>query len=234
MHRLSRTGAAVASLGLLTLTASTAVASPPRMYHSVSVESASFDSVRVDGCLQTEIFAAATTGHWAGRHGPSGRQLGPTSVFVRVTDVCARPAGGIGAAAGPGGAVVLEVEATSMSIGLTTDQHLTSATASGILAGTDQDGAPVAVSMDVRWTGTGPLEHATVSHHTRLPEGNVTAADNTWRRGATATAAVSLDGRVLTGSDEDSAVERVKSHCIEVPTGRIPAEDFYPCFGFPG
>ncbi|GAA5163565.1 hypothetical protein [Ornithinimicrobium tianjinense] len=233
MHPLSRTSAALASLALVTMTASAAVASPPRMYHSVSVESASFDSVRVDGCLQTEIFAAATTGHWAGRHGPSVRQQGPTSVFVRVTDLCASPAG-ITAAAGPRGAVVLQVEATSMDVGLRTDQHLRSAVASGALEGTDQDGAPVQVGMDVHWTAAGPLEHSTLAHHTRLPEGQVTAADNAWRRAATATATVTLDGRVLTGTDEDSAVERVKSHCIEVPTGRFPPEDFYPCFGFPG
>ena len=139
------------------------------------------------------------------------------------------------AAAGPGGEVLLAVEASSMSIGLTTDQHLTWARAVGTLQGTDQDGAPVTVGLDVLWTAVGPLEHTTDASHTRYPgEGNVSAAANEWTRRATATAVVTLDGQQLSGFDEDSMIQRTRSHCIEVPAGSDPAGDFFPCFGFPG
>jgi hypothetical protein len=234
MRRTS--AAALAGLTLLTLLAAPAGAAPPRMYHNVSVVSASFDSVQVDGCLQTELYAAATTGHWAGRHGPAVKQDGPTSVFVRVMDVCTDPGGDlVTAAAGPGGDVLLEVEATSMSIGLTTDQHLTSARAAGTLEGTDQDGTPVTVGLDVRWTAAGPLEHVTEGGSTRYPgEGIVAGAANEWLRPATATAVVTLDGDPLHGSDAESMIQRTKSHCLEVPTGSDPPEDFFPCFGFEG
>lgn len=232
-HVRAATGAL--ALALLPLVVPTAQAAPPSMYHNVDVVSASFDSAQQEGCLLTQVFASATTGHWAGRHGPSVKQDGPSGVLLRVTDTCSAPAGDVSAAAAdPGGVVLLEVEATSMALPLVTDQKLTRAGASGVLAGTDQDGTPVTVEMDVTWTGTGPLEHTTVRTKERLPGGNVSSAANEWGRAATARATVRLGEEVFTGTDDESRIERTKSHCIEIPTGPTTPEDFFPCFGFPG
>jgi hypothetical protein len=234
MNRTSRTTAALAALALVPALAPAAHAAPPRMYHTVSAESASFDSLQVEGCLQTELFVGATTGHWAGRHGPATKQAGPTGVLVRITDICQEAPEGFGtAAAGPGGAVVLQVEAQGM-IGLTTDQHLTSATVTGTLDGTDQDGAPVTVGVDVTWTAVGPLEHTTYSIHDGFPDGNATSTGNEWSRAATGTATVTLDGQALWGFDDDARIERTKGHCIEIPKGAPSDAEFFPCFGFPG
>lgn len=230
-----RTITGVVAVSLLPLLVPTASAAPPNMYHTVSAESASFDSAQLDGCLLTEIFAAATTGHWAGDHGPSVKQDGPSAVFLRVTDTCAAPVDGPStAAAGPGGAVLLEVEATSMQLPLVTDQQLRRASAVGTLEGTDQHGTPVTVGLEVVWTGAGPLEHTTVRTHDRLPDGNVSSTANEWGRPATAQATVHLGDQVLTGTDAESRIERTKSHCIEIPTGPTVPEEFFPCFGFPG
>ncbi len=228
--------ATVAALGLVAVAATGAVASPPRMYHNVSVESASLDTIAVvDDCLQQEIFVSSTAGHWVGRQSGSNRQEGPTAVFIRVIDLCA--AGGTegmtAAAAPPGGSVVLQVEAQAM-IGLQTDQQLTYASVSGVLPGTDQEGNPVSVVLDARWTQAGALEHQTYSSHDNLPEGTVSATSNEWSRPATAVVTVSVEGMTFHGVDPDSMVSRVKGRCIEVPKGSNPApEEFFPCFGFP-
>lgn len=234
MKHVRATASAVA-VSLAPLLAATAQAAPPNMYHNVDVVSASFDSAKEEGCVLTQIFAAATTGHWAGDHGPSVRQQGPSGVLLRVIDTCAAPPQDLSAAAaGPSGVVLLEVEAMSMALPLVTDQHLTRASAVGILEGTDQDGTPVTLDLDVLWTATGPLEHTTVRTHDRLPDGVVSSTANEWGREATASATVRLGDQVFTGTDEESRIERTKSHCIEVPTGRTALGDFFPCFGFPG
>lgn len=223
--------AALGALGLLAAAASGAAASPPRIYHTATAQSASLDTLAVvDGCLQQEIFVGSTSGHWVGPHDGSNRQDGPTSVFLRVTDLCSGDPGA--PAAAPGG-VVLEVEAQGM-IGLQTDQHLTYAEASGQLSGTDQDGNPVTLTLDAHWTGVGTLEHHTYHSHENLPEGNVSATGNEWSRFATGTVTVSLDGTTYAGDDADSLLTRVKGRCIEVPKGSNPVPgEFFPCFGFP-
>ena len=231
---MNRTVLATSSALCLMLTAATANASPPRIYHNVSVESASFDSVQVDGCLQTELYVSATTGRWTSQGG-SNAQQGPTSVFVRVLDLCSTDTAGemTAAAAPPGGAVILEASGQAM-FGLDTDQHLGTATVSGAMPGEDQDGNAVMIDVTATWTAAGDLVHETGHSNDHYPEGNVSAVSNEWSRVATGDAQVSVDGWLLMGHDDDSMIQRVKGRCIEVPKGSNPApEEFFPCFGFP-
>lgn len=232
---MNKTALATISAVCLVAGASMASASPPRIYHNVSVESASFDSVQVDGCLQTELYVSATSGRWSSRGGSTAAE-GPTSVFVRVIDLCSNDSAGpmaVPAAGPPGGTAVLEASGEAM-IGLTTDQHLGTATVSGTMQGEDQDGSPVTLEVTTTWTAAGDLVHETGHSNDHYPEGNVSAVSNEWRRPAVGDAQVSVDGRLLTGHDDDSLIERVKGRCIEVPKGSNPHPDeFFPCFGFP-
>lgn len=226
---------ATVSAACLLVSAPVVSASPPRIYHNVNVVSASFDSVHVDGCRQTELYVAATAGRWQSRGGTNAQE-GPASVFVRVIDLCSsdRSLGVAPAAAPPGGAVVLEVSAQAM-IGLDTDQHLSTATVSGVMEGEDQDGTPVSVDVVATWTGVGQLVHDTGGVNSHFPEGNVSAVSNEWSRGAVGDAEVTVDGSTFTGHDDSSLIQRIKGRCIEVPKGSNPSpEDFFPCFGFAG
>lgn len=226
--------AAISAVSLVPMLAVGAAAAPPRMYHNINVETAYLSSVSVEDCLQTELYVSGTTGHWAGDHGPSVKQEGPSAVFVRVLDVCSEPEGIGPAAAPPVGDVVLEVEAQAM-VGVRMDQRLTTATLSGAMDGTDHLGNPVTLQVDAHWTGTGELAHEVTRNVTHYPEGNVAAVDNIWTREATGTATVTLPGWELSGTDEAGVLQRVKGHCIEIPKGsKHQPEEFYPCFGFPG
>ncbi|MFK5635958.1 MULTISPECIES: hypothetical protein [unclassified Ornithinimicrobium] len=234
MNRTTRTTATLAALALLPALASAAQAAPPRMYHTVSHELAYLEAVQVDECQETHLWVSAAQGHYAGLHGPSNKQQGPSGVLVQVIDTCAELPDGPGtAAAEPGGDIVLEVQAQAM-IGVSMDQQLTWARFVGTLEGTDQDGNPVSVHVDAAWSGVGPLEHTTGHANVRLDGGNVNSANNDWRRDATGVATVALDGQTLPGFSGDGVLERTKSHCIEIPKGKPSDEEFNPCFGFPG
>lgn len=112
------------------------------------------------------------------------------------------------------------------------DRRLRHASVSTTMEGTDADGNPVTVELDATWTGTGELEHTTISNTEHFPEGNVAAADNNLRRDAVAQVNVSVAGRSVSGTDPEATLELVKAHCVEV--ARPGVEEFFPCFGFPG
>ncbi|MBA2695607.1 MAG: hypothetical protein H0U62_07135 [Actinobacteria bacterium] len=238
MHKT--TLATLSAVALLPGLAVTAYAAPPRMYHSINVENASMSFVRTEGCLQAEVFIAGSHGHWAGRGGPAVKQEGPSSVFLRVSDICAAegedgPNGRFAAAAGGGGNTVYTAEGQAM-IGLDTDARLTHASLAGDFPGEDGEGNPVVISVYAEWEGTGGLSHETSHSNVQLPPlGNVNSADNLWHRDATGIGSVSVAEYQVSGEDPDAVIQRVKAHCIEIPTGpEDPAEEFYPCFGFHG
>lgn len=222
---MKRLLAGVAVLALAPLGAGPAVAAP-NIYHTISsIHGGAYLAVP-DGCELTEVFLSSSVAKYAAQPGPVNKQ-GLTSVFVRVTDTCAA----VAAAAGGGGSVVFEAEAQNMAA-LVADTRLRHASVSTTMEGTDADGNPVTVELDATWTGTGELEHTTLSSHDHFPEGNVVAVDNNLRRDALAQVSVSVAGRSVSGTDPAASLELVKANCVEV--ARPGVEGFFPCFGFPG
>ncbi|UVJ37918.1 hypothetical protein [Arthrobacter sp. CJ23] len=219
----------LATAGLLALTGAPAGAAP-NIYHTISSSHGSAAAVETVGCQQSEIFVSSSVAMFAAQPGPVNKQ-GLTGVFVRITDVCAEAPGEAGAAAG-GGVVLFEADGQNLAP-LVVDPRLNSASIATELPGTDGNGNPVTISLSASWTGTGPLEHDTVSSHENIPGlGNVNSTDNNLRRAATASASVTVNGLTVSGTDSNALLEQVKARCIEI--ARPGVEEFFPCFGFPG
>jgi hypothetical protein len=217
-------------LALGPVVAAPAGAAQPRIYHTISSTHGYAAMSVTQGCELSEVFVSSSKAMYAAQPGPVGKQ-GLTAVYVRVTDVCASsPTLGVAPAAG-GGTVLFEADVQNQAP-LVVDPRLTRASVTTDLPGTDSNGDPVTVHLVATWTGTGALEHSTVSSHTHFGDGNVSSTDNNLRRAATASVSVQVAGRSVAGQTTDANLEQVKSHCIEVP--RPGAVDFYPCFGFPG
>ncbi|MFL4473004.1 hypothetical protein ACIPVK_03280 [Paeniglutamicibacter sp. MACA_103] len=216
--------AVVAVLALAPLGAGPAAAAP-NIYHTISSTHGGAYVAAEDGCELTEVFLSSSVAMYAAQPGPVNKQ-GLTSVFVRVTDTC----GSVTAAAG-GGGVLFEAEAMNMAK-LVADPRLRNASVSTTMEGTDADGNPVTVELNATWTGTGELEHTTISNPDHFPDGNVVAVDNNLRRDAVAEVSVEVAGRSVSGTDEGASLELVKANCVEV--ARPGVEGFFPCFGFPG
>ncbi|WP_411732243.1 hypothetical protein [Paeniglutamicibacter sp.] len=222
---MKRLLAVVAVLALATFGAGPAVAAP-NIYHVISSSNGSAYVAVPDGCELTEVFLSSSVAMYAAQPGPVNKQ-GLTSVFVRVTDTCVP----VAAAAGGGGDVLFEAQAMNMAK-MVADPRLRKASVSTAMEGTDADGNPVTVELDATWTGTGELEHTTLSDATHFPEGNVVAVDNNLRRAAVAEVSVKVAGRSVSGTDPEATLELVKANCVEV--ARRGVEEFFPCFGFPG
>ncbi|TPV48619.1 hypothetical protein FJ661_18365 [Pseudarthrobacter phenanthrenivorans] len=213
------------------LPATPAGAAPPNIYHTISNTHGFAHVVNTTGCEQTEVFVSSMAAMYAAQPGPVNKQ-GLTAVSVRITDICAQPAGDIGAAAA-GGVVLFQADGQNLTP-LLADPRLTTASITTEMPGTDGSGNAVTISLAATWTGKGPLEHSTVHNHVHYPgEGNVSATDNNLSRAATASVSVAVDGLAISGTDSSEALlTRTKSRCIEV--ARPGVEEFFPCFGFPG
>lgn len=206
---------------MVALTAAPAGAAP-NIYHTISSTHGSAAVVETVGCERTEIFVSSMVGMFAAQPGPVNKQ-GLTSVFVRITDVCAAPGRGL---------VLFQADGMNFAP-LEADPRLASASITTDIAGTDGDGNPVTISLSALWVGTGPLEHSTVSSHENVPGlGNVNSTNNNLRRAATASVSFTVNGLTASGTDSNAVLEQVKGRCIEI--ARPGVEDFFPCFGFPG
>lgn len=206
---------------MVALTAAPAGAAP-NIYHTISSTHGSAAVVETVGCERTEIFVSSMVGMFAAQPGPVNKQ-GLTSVFVRITDVCAAPGRGL---------VLFQADGMNFAP-LEADPRLASASITTDIAGTDGDGNPVTISLSASWVGTGPLEHSTVSSHENVPGlGNVNSTNNNLRRAATSSVSVTVNGLTASGTDSNAVLEQVKGRCIEI--ARPGVEDFFPCFGFPG
>ncbi|MDE9364056.1 hypothetical protein PZ938_00410 [Luteipulveratus sp. YIM 133132] len=228
MNRLLTT--MVASAGLALATATPAIAAQPRIYHTITSSHADAVLDRTDGCERTEVFVSSSVAMYAAQPGPVNKQ-GLTGVFVRVTDACARTTAAAPAAGGGGGTVVFQADGQNRAA-LVTDNRLRSAQLRTTIAATDANGDPVSIALSATWTATGPLEHTTNHSHDHFDDGNVNATSNELNRPVSATVSVTFAGRSASGEATDATLTQTKSRCIEVP--RPGAEEFYPCFGFPG
>ena len=234
---MKRALVAAAGAGLLLLlsgvnASSAGARTTPRIYHTITSTLGYAPVSLVEGCETTEVFVSSSVAMYASQPGPVNKQ-GLTAVSVRVTDTCATPESstGVKPAAG-GGVVVFEAEAQN-GARLVVDPRLTTASVHTTMSGEDNEGKPVTVVLDARWTGTGPLEHSKALSHVLFPgEGVVSSTANDLRRTADADVSVSVASRTISGSTSEAVLEQTKSRCIEVP--RPGVEGFYPCFGFPG
>lgn len=206
---------------MVALTAAPAGAAP-NIYHTISSSHGSAAVIETVGCERTEIFVSSMVGMFAAQPGPVNKQ-GLTSVFVRISDICAAPGRGL---------VLFQADGMNFAP-LEVDPRLTSASVTTDIAGTDGDGNPVTISLSASWTGTGPLEHSTPSSHENIPGlGNVNSTDNNLTRLATASVSVTVNGLTAAGTDSEAVLQKVKARCIEI--ARPGVEDFFPCLGFPG
>ena len=99
----------------------------------------------------------------------------------------------------------------------------------------DVDDPAVPITVVVRWTGSGPLDHTTTHIHDRFPgEGVISSSANDLHRAADAVVTLQVGNGVDLRSvpAAEAVLERTKSRCVENP--RPGVEGFYPCFGFPG
>lgn len=178
--------------------------------------------VNTEGCRKTEIYVSSSVAMYAGQPAPVNEE-GLTSVFLRVTDICARPSGGT---------VLFEAEGRNFAP-LVADPRLATASVTTDLPGTDRDGNPVTISLAATWTATGPLFHETSEAHHEYPgEGSVSTTDGITRMGAAAHVAVMVNTLASSGTDEGAILQQVESSCAETPDPGVT--DFHPCFGFPG
>ena len=66
----------------------------PNIYHTISSTHGSAAVVETVGCERTEIFVSSMSGMFAAQPGPVNKQ-GLTSLFVRISDICAAPGRGV-------------------------------------------------------------------------------------------------------------------------------------------
>lgn len=213
----------------------------PAIYHTIVSRSGSATASTLDGCRRTTVFVSSSDAMYAAQPGPVNKQ-GLTSVFVRVTDACsATPEeGAVPLAAGGGEPVVYEAAGQSLAR-LQADQRLAWARISTTITTADASGSPlidsdgnrVEMALLVEWTGVGPLDHSTGHNHVLFPdEGVVSSTGNNLMRAATAHVALTVGPVALDADAAEASLEQVRSRCVEV--ARPGADEFYPCFGFPG
>ena len=218
---------AVLALVVPLATAAPASAGPPRIYHTIRADLGYAVVDRTVGCTRTQAFVSSTVAMYAAQPGPVTKQ-GFTDVQVIVRDVCAARA-----AAVPGDGVVVAEYSGRAAVPLQSDPRLQQASVSASMRDVDDPSVPITVA--VRWTGIGPLDHTTTHIHDRFPgEGVISSSANDLRRDAAAVVTLRVGNRLSLRSvpAADAVLERTKSRCVENPRPRV--EGFYPCFGFPG
>jgi hypothetical protein len=173
---------------------------------------------QVDGCLATEVFISAMDAKFGARPGPINKQ-GLVGVFVARRDMCAEP--------GPKG-YPLVYAADGMTLDrLATTPRFDAAWIDVVVPGTDMDGNPVQIGLDLRWSPTGPMELSRVRGDAWFPEGmkrgaHVHTFSHGLRADATASGSLSLDGQLLSlTSTSDAQLEQVRYFCqvIQHPQG---------------
>jgi hypothetical protein len=173
--------------------------------------------VRVDGCRQIEVFVSAMDAVFGSRPGPVNKQ-GLVGVFYRELDICAGP--------GPRFPVVFSADAQSMDR-LVTSPRFRTASIDVEMSGSDGDGDPVTIDLEVFWTASTALERSRVSGNGWFPEGEKRGArvhtySHGLRAGAIAEGSITVGGtRVELGPTTDATLEQIRYFCqvIQHPRG---------------
>ena len=174
--------------------------------------------VRIDGCIQTELFVSAMDATFGSRHGPVNKQ-GLVGIFLARRDVCAEP--------GPKGYPLVYAADGSTLDSLSTTPQFSRAWLDATIPATDMDGNPVSVALSLRWSPTMPFERSHVHDNGWLPEGvkfgaHVHTFSHGLRADAVASGQVTVDGQLLTlAPTTDAQMEQVRYFCqvIQHPRG---------------
>ena len=220
MHRRARILAAVLLPALLlSAVPSIAGASVIEDYARViRSRHASASFMQVDGCRQAEVFVSAMDAKFGSLHGGINKQ-GLIGVLYLERDICGTP--------GPKGfPVVYMADGQSLDhLGSTT--RFGSAWARATLQGTDGDGNPVEIGLNIEWSALEAFEKSRVSGNGWFPaNGQRGAHVHTFSHGLRAPAAawgeVSIDGEAISLSPIfDGSLEQVRYFCqvIQHPHG---------------
>ncbi len=173
---------------------------------------------QVHGCTQTEVFVSAMDAVFGSRPGPVNKQ-GLIGILYRELDVCAEP--------GPKGfPVVFQAEAQSLDR-LVTASRFTTAAIHVVMDGTDGDGNPATLAIDLEWAASEPLHRSRVSGNAWFPvDEKYGARVHTFSHGLSAAAvargSITVDGtRVELESTTDATLEQIRYFCqiIQHPQG---------------
>jgi hypothetical protein len=220
MHRRARilTAVIVPTL-MLTLAPTVAGGSVIEDYARViRSRHASAAFMQVDGCRQAEVFVSAMDAKFGSLHGTINKQ-GLIGVLYLERDICADP--------GPKGyPVVFMADGQSLDR-LRTTPRFGSAWASATLQGTDGDGNPVQIGLNIEWSALEAFEKSRVTGNDWFPaNGERGAHVHTFSHGLRAPAAasgeVSINGEAIRlSSTFDASLEQVRYFCqvIQHPQG---------------
>ena len=173
--------------------------------------------MQVDGCTQTEVFVSAMDAVFGSRPGPVNKQ-GLVGVFYRELDICSGP--------GPRFPVVFSADAQSLDR-LVSSPRFGTASIDVTLSGTDGDGNPVVIDLQVDWTAATAFERSKVSGNGWFPAGEKRGAHvHTWSHGlradATATGSITVAGtQTDLGPTTDASLEQIRYFCqvLQHPQG---------------
>ena len=174
--------------------------------------------MQVDGCRQVEVFVSAMDGKFGSLHGTINKQ-GLVGVFYLERNACAEP--------GPKGFPVV-YSADGMSLDhLGSTPKFGSAWVKATLEGTDGDGNPVEIGINLQWAPVEAYERSRVSGNAWFPaNGQQGAHVHTFSHGLRAAAMawgeVTIAGQAIGLSPTvDASLEQVRYFCqvIQHPHG---------------
>ncbi len=174
--------------------------------------------MQIDGCRQVELFISAMDAKFGSQPGPVNKQ-GLIGVFYLERDACAEP--------GPKGYPVVAMADGQSLDRLGSSTRFGSAWARATLDGTDGDGNPVEIKLDIAWSALEAFEKSRVSGNAWFPANAQRGAHvHTFSFGLRAPAAawgeVSIDGEAISLSPTFAAsLEQVRYFCqvIQHPHG---------------
>jgi hypothetical protein len=174
--------------------------------------------MQVDGCRQAEVFVSAMDAKFGTQGGRVNKQ-GLIGVLYLERDICAEP--------GPKGYPVVYMADGQSLDRLGTSTRFGSAWARATLDGTDGDGNPVEIELNIEWSALEGFEKSRVSGNAWFPaNGQRGAHVHTFSFGLRAPAAawgeVSIDGEAISLSPTfDASLEQVRYFCqvIHHPQG---------------
>jgi hypothetical protein len=220
MHRRARFLSAILLPALLLTAAPTLAGASVIEDYARVIRSrhASAAFMQVDGCRQAELFVSAMDAKFGTQGGRVNKQ-GLIGVLYLERDICGEP--------GPKGyPVVYMADGQSLDT-LGTSTRFGSAWARATLDGTDGDGNPVEIELNIEWSALEAFEKSRVSGNAWFPaNGQRGAHVHTFSFGLRAPAAawgeVSIDGEMVSLSPTfDASLEQVRYFCqvIQHPQG---------------
>ncbi|HYN63472.1 MAG TPA: hypothetical protein VES36_02630 [Candidatus Limnocylindrales bacterium] len=174
--------------------------------------------MQVDGCRQVEVFVSAMDAKYGSLHGTINKQ-GLVGVSYLERDVCAEP--------GPKGFPVV-YSADGMSLDhLGSTAKFGSAWVNSSLQGSDGDGNPIEIGINMHWAPVEAYERSRVSGNGWFPAAGQRGAQlHTFSHGlraaATAWGEVTIGGQALSLSPTlDASLEQIRYFCqvIQHPHG---------------